>query len=137
MLDSLAVNVLQLGMNRQELETKLPEGYILISPEKGNASTKLHLKCPVGHDWETARLGNMICNDVRCPHCLKLKPPKNKLPVEEVAKRLDEMGYELMSVYSAANIAMIVKCKKCGNTKRSRLFNVKPQCSNRVVKQFA
>lgn len=109
-------------MDRISIEAKLPAGYVLISPEVGNTGTKLHLKCPVGHDWMSARLGNLD-RGVRCPNCQdKTNQP---LSHEDVNKRLAPFGLTLVGDYVSVTVAVEVKCSE-GHTQKVRLVHPYP-----------
>lgn len=98
-------------MNRKQLEEFLPEGYVLISPEEGRKTTPLHLKCPVGHDWTTARIGN-IDKGIRCKECGRLRKKELRAySQEQAAAKLKSKGWVLKSRYrSGAGNKIDVVC---------------------------
>ena len=60
------------------------EGYEMISTEYKNANTKLEVRCPKGHEWETTYAH--FYDGKRCPHC---KTSKGENKVKEILEKLD------------------------------------------------
>lgn len=73
------------------MESFKKEGYILISKEYKNCSTKLDYQCPKGHEhsitWNGWRQGN------RCVICAGLL----KLTIEQVRESFEKEGYNLLT----------------------------------------
>lgn len=86
-------------------------GYKLCSDFYENNLTKLKVKCPKGHIYETT-WGN-FSNKHRCPECAKLLVANSKkLSYDEVKSRIEEKGFELLSeVYEKSSLPLKVKCK--------------------------
>ena len=80
-------------------------GYVLLSTEYVNNSTKLLVQCPEGHQYSVSfhdfKSGN------RCPLCSKNKKPT----IEYVRKYIEGFGYVLLSkVYVNAHTKLLVQC---------------------------
>lgn len=67
------------------------EGYEMISNEYKNANTKLKVKCPKGHEWDTTYAH--FYDGKRCPHC---KTSKGENKVKEI---LDELKIKYIQQY--------------------------------------
>jgi hypothetical protein len=81
------------------------EGYQLLSKEYKNNSTKLVLKCPIGHEYNVSF--NNFKNGNRCPYCAGNK----KLSYNNVKKYIEKEGYQLLSdIYKNNNTKLVLKC---------------------------
>ena len=72
------------------------EGYILRSTEYINASTKLKMICPEGHECEIS-WSNFYSNNRRCRKCgIKKSAEKQKLTIEHIRKEFEKKGCVLL-----------------------------------------
>jgi hypothetical protein len=120
-------------MNRVEIESQLPNGYKLISPDYGVQNTKLYIECGNGHHWRTARLSNIL-RGIRCPECTKnvyttLDPEASK------AKFLAK-GWEVAGEYVGAWVNTKFRCVVCGFEVMRLPANFKGGCSNCKTKDI-
>ena len=114
----------------QDIEKVLLEhlpGYSLVSvPDRVNTATKIHVRCEHGHDWSTARLGN-IKNGIKCPLCPKVR--HNRLTLEEVKQRITNAGWELLGdTYTSAFDKLHIRCNNCGFERNAQLTNIHSRC---------
>ena len=80
------------------------EGYQLLSDTYINANTKLHLKCPKGHEYNV-RWSNFKDNK-RCPIC-------RKLSYDYIKKCIEKENYTLLSdTYTNSRSDILIKCPK-------------------------
>ena len=79
-----------------EINARLRErGFSLSGPYVGNVNTPTPLRCSEGHVWET-RLKDVLNDGSGCPTCAS---ERAKIPIEYIARRLAERGYELAGPY--------------------------------------
>lgn len=96
------------------------EGYTLISKTYKNANTKLKVKCPNGHIWETTYAH--FYDGKRCGICSNNK----RFSYEEVKKYFEDNGYELLSEeYVNSSTPLILKCPNGHITNTMTLNNFK------------
>ena len=111
----------------------LPNGYSLISYPTDisiNKNTSIHLKCPEGHDWKTARIGNIEAG-ARCFLCAtKKKGLARVTDVEEFKSRLLLMGYELLSEFKGYAYKVDIRCVVCNHVRTSISYNIAEGCKN-------
>jgi len=67
------------------------KGYILLSKEYKNNSTKLEICCPKGHNFKM--IFNSFQNGRRCPICFG----KTKKTIDEVREYIESYNYKLLS----------------------------------------
>ncbi|UVD36523.1 hypothetical protein RCXUPER_105 [Rhodobacter phage RcXuper] len=79
----------------EEIERRLGErGFELAGPYVGTTHKPTPLRCAEGHEWN-GRLDGVLNSGYGCPHCSGNAP----IPVEEIARRLAERGFELAGPY--------------------------------------
>lgn len=108
----------------------LPTGYSIVNlPEHINAATPFHVRCPKGHDWRSARIGNIKNNSSKCPVCSRdVVGKKCKLNEEEITNKLESFNYNLLSEYLGAAKKITIQCKVCGDKRISLPYNIKEAC---------
>jgi len=85
------------------------EGYSLLN-QYINAKTKLQIKCPKGHEYNT--LFNTFKRGHRCPYCAGLA----KLDYDHIKSYIEEEGYQLLSdTYINCETKLLVKCPEGHN----------------------
>jgi hypothetical protein len=95
------------------------ESYQLLSNEYLNANSKLHLKCPQGHNYYVSYQSFKVGH--RCPTCQNLK----KYSYDEVLKIFNSRGFVLLSKnYINSNTPLDYICS-CGKQSSISLSNVK------------
>jgi ribosomal protein S27E len=79
------------------------EGYELLSKYK-NASTKMKVKCPLGHIYKV--VWGSFQQGQRCPKC----NGGIKLEEDYAIKEIEKTGYQLLSKYKNSSAKMKIKC---------------------------
>jgi hypothetical protein len=125
---------LTLEQLKKRIHTVLPK-YTLIDYDINKSittATQLHLKCPKGHDWKTARLGN-IERGCKCRFCESEKRGKSyRICTEEFKLRLQDMGYELLSEFKGYMYRVEIRCLKCSDIRTCLPYNIRGTCKNCV-----
>ena len=106
-------------------------GYVLLSSEGDITQYKDYVKyqCPI-HGAHSMRFGNLLsgrhCPDCGHPRSMKIKeekdigrkPPKNKLSIEEVIRRIEKCGGSVLNPEDYINQYernLQILCPRCGN----------------------
>lgn len=119
-----------MGYTFEQIMNMLPKGYTIVYlPEHINTATAFQVRCDKGHDWPTARIGNIRNNKSICPICLKEKRGINSRASEnEVVSRLESLNYVLISNYLGASKKVTIRCKECGDIRSSFISNIRESC---------
>jgi hypothetical protein len=81
------------------------EGYTLLSENYVNNKTKLHLRCPKGHDWEVRY--DVFLSGNRCLEC----SGKKKYSYDYIKDYIESFGYKLLSTeYKNAFGKLKIEC---------------------------
>jgi uncharacterized protein with PIN domain len=127
-------------------------GFDLVGEYVGRTNEPQGLKDRVcGHEWNTTLHNVLKENGTRCPKCSGKAP----IPVDEVNKKLDKLGFDLVGEYvGTVSKPQGLKSRVCGHEWKARISNVFhngtgcPKCSKveqarkqstpveRVVKQL-
>lgn len=112
---------------RQQIESYLPLGYRLISPENvENQMEKLNIICDRGHSWDTARIGSLKGGH-KCKQC-SIEDSRLVVNVGQFAKKNSTAlsNYEILNYQNIYNIT--AKCLKCDNILKSNYASLKRGC---------
>lgn len=82
------------------------EGYTLLSKEYIGANSKISVRCPNGHEFETT-FGHWKNKGRRCPHCLYESRMSN---VNNIILTIENEGYKLLSEVKNTKTLFKVKC---------------------------
>jgi hypothetical protein len=123
-----------MSYSKERIISLLPQGYTLVVypiDKSVNQATPLYLRCDKGHDWLTARLGNILSLGTRCPTCVnEMRGINRRKNLDEFTLELKNKGYELLSEFKGYAFKINIRCLTCGDTKEALPYNVLQRCQN-------